>query len=188
MIKLTLAFSLALALAPLGRAQTTLDIEAEMKKALAEPPKSPAQMKEMLAEQDKEEAAEKAGEKAAAQAALSAEGPTVLPPWTPPVPQFTPAGPLSRKMVDGQPRVVLSGTSPMPAEALCDAWDTFKREKFSHERTGSDVNHHVHLRVKYRNGEDNSEVTMEVDRKPGAKVTQVTVSSPLPAPSVPSGQ
>ncbi len=90
---------------------------------------------------------------------------------------------MARQIVDGQARTVWRGTSPLTAEALCDAWDTFKREKFSHERTGSDVNHHVHLSVKYRNGEDNSEVTMEVERKPGEKLTKVTLSSPLPVPA-----
>ena len=77
---------------------------------------------------------------------------------------------------------MLTGTSPLSPEKLCDAWDTFKREKFSHERTGSDINHHVDLFVTFRNGEDNSEVKMEAERKPGAKVTQVTISSPLPVP------
>jgi hypothetical protein len=72
--------------------------------------------------------------------------------------------------------------SPLTPEALCDAWDNFKKDHptFSHERTGSDINHHADLQVTYRNGENNTEVKMEADRKPGEKLTRVTTSSPLP--------
>lgn len=187
----------ALLLAPIGHVfsqDATPNIDEEIAKALAAKPKSASEMKkieaqqkaqlnEMMAENDKEEAAEKAKQKAEAQSALDAKGPVALPDWTPNVPQFTPSGPITRKLVDGQPMTVQSGTSPLSPEALCDAWDTFKRDKFSHERTGSDINHHVDLSVKFRNGEDNTEVKMEAERKPGAKVTQVTISSPLPVPA-----
>jgi antitoxin component of MazEF toxin-antitoxin module len=183
----------ALVLTLPARSQDDVDIDEQIKKAMAAPPKSAAemkemqkkaeaQMKEMTAENDKAEAEQKAKDKAAAQAALKAKGPIALPDWTPQVPQFTPSGPLTRKLVDGQPRTVLTGTSPLPPAALADAWDTFKNPKFSHERTGSDINHHADLLVTYRNSEDNSEVKLEAERKPGAKVTQVTISSPLPIP------
>jgi len=167
------------------------DIDAAMKKAMenANKPASKADMKKLeqqaKAQMDQMEAenkAEEAKQKAAAQAVVDAKGPTSFPDWTPPVPQFAPAGPPARKLVDGEPKVIQTGTSPLSPEALCDEWDKFKNEKFSHERGGSEINHSADLYVSYRNGEDNATVRLEAERKAGAKVTHVTISSPLPAP------
>src|SRR5437016_9944679 len=168
------------------------DIDAAMKKAMenANKPASNADMKKLeqqaKAQMDQMEAenkAEEAKQKAAAQAVVDAKGPTSFPDWTPPVPQFAPAGPPARKLVDGEPKVIQTGTSPLSPEALCDAWDKFKNEKFSHERGGSEINHNTDLYVSYRNSEDNATVRLEAERKAGAKVTHVTISSPLPVPS-----
>src|SRR5437016_10254239 len=163
------------------------DIDAAMKKAMenANKPASKADMKKLEqqanAQMDQMEAANKAEEakqKAAAQAVVDAKGPTAFPDWTPQVPQFTPSGPPARKLVDGEPKVVQSGTSSLSPEALCDAWDKFADPKFSHERGGSEINHSADLYVSFRNSEDNTEVKMEAERKAGAKVTRVTISSP----------
>jgi hypothetical protein len=135
-------------------------------------------LKELNDENDKEEAKKKA----AAKAAVDAKGPATLPDWTPKVPQFTPSGPATRKLVEGQPRIVLTGTSPLTPDALADAWDKFKNPKFSHERGGSKLNNNVDLYVTYSNNDDGTEVKMEAERKAGAKITQVTVSSPIPVP------
>src|SRR5438270_2271156 len=168
------------------------DIDAAMKKAMenANKPASKADMKKLeqqaKAQMDQMEAenkAEEAKQKAAAQAVVDAKGPTSFPDWTPPVPQFTPSGPPARKLVDGEPKVIQIGTSPLSPEALCDAWDKFSNPKFSHERTGSEINHSADLFVSFRNGEDGTAVKMEAERKAGAKVTHVTISSPLPVPS-----
>ena len=168
------------------------DIDAAMKKAMenANKPASKADMKKLeqqaKAQTDQMEAenkAEEAKRKAAMQAVVDVKGPVSLPDWTPQVPQFTPSGPPARKLVDGEPKVVQIGTSPLSPEALCDAWDKFSNPKFSHERTGSEINHSADLFVSFRNGEDNTEVKMEAERKAGAKVTHVTISSPLPVPS-----
>lgn len=198
-IRFALLFAITAAFAPIVLSQNSEDpampnIDEEMKKALSAKPKSAAEMKKMqeqaeahskrmIEENDREEAAENAKRKAAMEAALSSKKPTALPDWTPAVPQFTPSGAITRKMIDGEPRIVLSGTSPLTPEALCDAWDAFKNDhpKFGHERTGSVMNHHSDLYVTYRNSEDNSQVRMEADRKPGDKITQVTISSPLMA-------
>ena len=167
------------------------DIDAAMKKAMenANKPASKADMKKLeqqaKAQMDQMEAenkAEEAKQKAAAQAVVDAKGPTSFPDWTPPVPQFAPSGPPARKLVDGEPKVIQTGTSPLSPEALCDAWDKFKNPKFSHERGGSEINRNADLYVSFRNSEDNTEVKMEAERKAGAKVTHVTISSPLPAP------
>jgi len=168
------------------------DIDAQIKKAMenANKPASKADMNKVeehaKAQIDQAEAQTKADEakqKAAAQAVVDAPGPTSLPNWTPEVPQFTPSGPPVRKVVDGQPMVIVTGTSPLSAEALCDAWDKFSNPKFSHERTGSELNHNADLFVSFRNSEDGTQVKMEAERKAGAKITHVTLSSPLPMPS-----
>jgi hypothetical protein len=168
------------------------DIDAAMKKAMenANKPASKADMKKLeqqaKAQSDQMEAenkAEEAKQKAAAQAVVDVKGAVSLPEWTPQVPQFTPSGPPARKLVDGEPKVIQTGTSPLSPEALCDAWDKFSNPKFSHERTGSEINHSADLFVSFRNGEDGSAVRLEAERKAGAKVTHVTISSPLPVPS-----
>ena len=168
------------------------DIDAQIKKAMEDvnKPVSRADMKKLeqqaKAQSDQMEAenkAEEAKQKAAAQAVVDAKGPTSFPDWTPQVPQFTPSGPPARKLVDGEPKVIQIGTSPLSPEALCDAWDKFSNPKFSHERTGSEINHSADLFVTFRNGEDGSAVRLEAERKAGAKVTHVTISSPLPVPS-----
>src|ERR1700724_3648138 len=156
------------------------DIDAQIKKAMADVNK-PAAKKADMEKMEREK-------KAAAQAVVDAKGPTSFPDWTPQVPQFTPSGPPARKLVEGVPKVIQTGTSPLSPEALCDAWDKFKNPKFSHERTGSEMNHSADLFVSYRNGEDNTEVKMEAERKAGAKVTHVTISSPLPVPSPAAAQ
>lgn len=174
------------------------DIDAQIKKAMADVNKPAAknpnmekmerETKAQIAQAEAENKAEEATKKAAAQAVVDAKGPTSFPDWTPQVPQFTPSGPPARKLVEGEPKVIQVGTSPLSPEALCDAWDKFKNPKFSHERTGSEMNHSADLFVSYRNGEDNTEVKMEAERKAGAKVTHVTISSPLPVPSPAAAQ
>src|SRR6266568_8655200 len=189
--RLFLLVALALITTTPGFAQDD-DIDAQIKKAMenANNPASKADMKKLeqqaKAQNDQMEAENKADEakqKAAAQAVVDVKGPVSLPDWTPQVPQFTPSGPPARKLVDGEPKVIQIGTSPLSPEALCDAWDKFSNPKFSHERTGSEINHSADLFVSFRNGEDGSAVRLEAERKAGAKVTHVTISSPLPLPS-----
>ena len=172
------------------------DIDAAIKKAMenANKPASKETMnkleqeaKAQINQAEAENKADEAKQKAAAQAVVDVKGPVSFPAWTPEVPQFTPSGSPVRKLVDGEPKVIQTGTSPLSPEALCDAWDKFANPKFSHERGGSEINHNADLYVSYRNSEDNAAVKMEAERKAGAKVTHVTISSPLPVP-VPAGQ
>jgi hypothetical protein len=169
------------------------DIDAQIKKAMenankpaAKKPDMERMERETKAQIDQAEAenkAEEAKQKAAAQAVVDVKGPVSLPDWTPQVPQFTPSGPPARKLVDGEPKIVVTGISPLPPAVLADAWDKFANPKFSHERTGSEINHSADLFVSFRNSEDNTAVRLEAERKAGAKVTRVTISSPLPLPS-----
>jgi len=190
--RLFLFAALAVITTAFGSAQDD-DIDAAIKKAMANPNKpaaSKADMKKLeqqaKAQMDQMEAENKADEakqKAAVQAVVDAKGPTSFPDWAPQVPQFTPSGPPARKLVDGEPKVIQTGTSTLSPEALCDAWDKFANPKFSHERGGSEVNHNADLYVSFRNGEDNATVKLEAERKAGGKVTHVTISSPLPVPA-----
>src|SRR5204862_2505956 len=102
------------------------DIDAAMKKAMenANKPASKADMKKLeqqaKAQMDQMEAENKAEEskqKAAAQAVVDAKDPPSFPGWMPQVPQFAPAGPPARKLVDGEPKIIQSGTSPLSPEA-----------------------------------------------------------------------
>src|SRR5438876_8215395 len=146
------------------------EIDAAMKKAMenANKPASKADMKKLeqqamadIAKAEAENKTEEAKQKAVAQAVVDAKDPTAFPDWTPQVPQFTPSGPPARKLVDGEPKIIVTGTSPLPPAALADAWDKFSNPKFSHERTGSEINHSADLFVSFRNGEDNTEVKLE---------------------------
>jgi hypothetical protein len=191
--RLFLLAALALITTTPGFAQEDNDIDAAMKKAMEDVNKPAAKKPDMekmeretkaqIDQAEAEQKAEEAKQKAAMQAVVDVKGPVSLPDWTPQVPQFTPSGPPARRLIDGEPEVIQIGTSPLSPEALCDAWDKFSNPKFSHERTGSEINHSADLFVSFRNGEDNTEVKMEAERKAGAKVTHVTISSPLPVPS-----
>ena len=169
------------------------DIDAAIKKAMANPNKPAAskadmkkleqQAKAQMDQMEAENKAEEAKQKAAAQAVVDAKGPTSFPDWTPAVPQFMPSGPPARKLVDGEPKIIQTGTSSLSPEALCDAWDKFANSSFSHERGGSEINHNADLYVSFRKNDDNATVRLEAERKAGAKVTHVTISSPLAVPS-----
>jgi hypothetical protein len=190
--RLFLLAALALITTTPGFAQDD-DIDAQIKKAMEDANKPAAkkpdlkkleqQAKAQSDQMEAENKAEEAKQKAAMQAVVDVKGPVSLPDWTPQVPQFTPSGPPARKLVDGEPKIIVTGTSPLPPEALCDAWDKFSNPKFSHERTGSEINHSADLSVTFRNGEDGTAVRLEAERKAGAKITHVTISSPLPLPS-----
>jgi hypothetical protein len=199
MLRLFLCLALALISSTRGFAQDKdidAEIDAQMKAAMenANKPAKKADMDKMereakaqIDQAETENKAEEAKHKAAMQALVDAKGPVSLPDWTPQVPEFTPSGPASRKLVDGEPKIVVTGTSPVAPAALADAWDKFKSPKFSHERTGSEMNHSADLFVTFRNGEDGSEVKLEAERKAGAKVTHVTISSPLKVPAAAGG-
>lgn len=105
-------------------------------------------------------------------------------PGRPKVPEFTPAGPLAKKIVDGAPKIVQIGTSPLTPVALADAWEKFKNNKYSLSRLDSNINGTITQTVTYRDLDDaTQEVTMEAKREPREKITRVTISSPLPTPA-----
>ena len=80
-------------------------------------------MKKQFEEVDKEVAKEKT----ALQKQLEAPGPVALPDWTPKIPQFKPAGPVSKKIVGDEVDIVQTGTSPLRPAELGDSWERSDR-------------------------------------------------------------
>lgn len=178
----------AITSAPLTNAQ---DSDKQVDEALRQASEAAAKMgmkmpdvKKMMEEDAKEEAKEEAKAKAKVQKAISAPGPVAFPDWTPKIPEFTPAGPATKKMVDNKPQLVQTGTSPLTPVALADAWEKFKNDKYSLGRLNSNINGTITQTVSYRDLDDpNQEVTMEAKREPREKITRVTLSAPLPMPA-----
>ena len=170
---------------PFLRAQTT-DMEGD--DAIQEATESAKKMgvkmpdvKKQLEEVDKEEAKEKA----ALQKQLEAPGPVTLPDWTPKVPEFKPAGPVSKKIVGDEVDIIQTGTSPLTPAELGDSWEGAKGDKVNSSRTNGSYNDTkvVTIYLSSRQGPLQS-VVLEARRALGDKITQVTVSSPLPKPVV----
>jgi len=119
---------------PFLRAQ---DTDKEVDDAIQEATESAKKMglkmpdvKKQLEEVDKEEAKEKA----ALQKQLEAPGPVALPDWTPKVPQFKPAGPVSKKIVGDEVDIIQTGTSPRqePLQSVVLEASRAPEEKITH--------------------------------------------------------
>jgi hypothetical protein len=137
-------------------------------------------VKKMMEEDEKEEAKAKAK----VQAVVSAPGPIAFPAWIPKVPDFTPAGPLTKKVIDDVPKIVQTGTSPRTPAELGDAWEATKLDKaVSRGRNNSNINDTKTVII-YLSTQDDppQEVRMEATRAPSEKITRVTITSPLPVP------
>ena len=177
---LPFVFPFALVLARLANAQDTdKETEAALRQASEAAKKMGIEMpnvKKMMEEDAKEEAK--------VQAAISAPGPVAFPNWTPKIPEFTPAGPAAKKVVDDVPQIVQTGTSPLSPGALADAWEEFKNDKYQFSRMRSNINKTITQTVTFRELEDpHQEVTMEATREPREEITHVTLSASLPTPA-----
>lgn len=107
--------------------------------------------------------------------------PPTLPEWTPPVPQFKPDGPVSRKKVDGEEKIAQTGTSPLTPAELGNSWETAKTGEFMRLRNNLTVNDQVIVKVTLADYyEPKEEVHMEAVRGPKEKITHITIYSPLP--------
>ncbi len=93
-------------------------------------------VKKQIEEVNKEEAKEKA----ALQKQLEAPRPVALPDWTPKVPQFKPAGPVSKKIVGDEVDIIQTGTSPLTPAELGDNWEAAKGDKLNSSRTNGSYN------------------------------------------------
>jgi len=182
----TLSVAAALIVAPLAYAQDK-ETEEQIREATEAAKKMGVQMpdvKKMMEEDAQEEAKEKEKAKTNVQAALNAPGPVAFPDWTPKIPEFTPAGPIAKKVVDDVPQIVQTGTSPLSPIALADAWEKFKNDKYQFSRMKSNINQTITQTVTFRELEEtHQEVTMEATRAPLEDITHVTLSAPLPTPA-----
>jgi len=182
MVWLTLV---ALGLSPLLRAQDSDDeLSSALKQANEAAKKMQMKMpdvKKIMEENDKEEAKEKA----AKQAVVDAPGPAKLPVWTPKVPQFTPAGPVAKELVEGEPAVVEKGTSPLTPAELGDAWEkAVVNQQINHSRNNMTINGAITVILYlHARSESPEEVRLEARRDPGEKISRVMVISPLPVPA-----
>lgn len=181
-------FLLALIATRLVNAQDTdKETEAALRQASEAAKKMGMEMpdvKKVMAEEAQEEAKEEAKAKAKVQAAMSAPGPVAFPSWTPKTPQFTPTGPVAKKVIDDEAQLVQTGTSPLTPVALADAWEKIPHDKYQFSRLRSNINDTITQTVTFRELEEpHQEVTMKATRKPRETVTHVTLSSPLPTPA-----
>ena len=138
-------------------------------------------VKKQLEEVDKEEAKEKA----ALQKQLEAPGPVALPDWTPKVPQFKPAGPVSKKIVNDEVNMIQTGTSPLTPAELGDGWEAAEGDKLNSSRTNGSYNDTKVVTIYLSTRQEPLQsVVLEAKRSPEDKITHVTISSPLPKPEV----
>ncbi len=111
--------------------------------------------------------------------------PPTLPEWTPPVPQFKPDGPVSRKKVDGEEKIAQTGTSPLTPAELANSWETAKTAEFMRSRNNLSVNGKIIVKVTLADYyEPKEEVHLEAVRGPKEKITHVTIYSPFPKTAV----
>ena len=138
-------------------------------------------VKKQMEEVDKEEAKEKA----ALQKQLEAPGRVALPDWTPEVPQFKPAGPAIKNVVDDEVDIIMTGTSPLTPAELGDSWEAAKGDKLNSSRTNGSYNDTKVVTIYLSTREEPlQKVILEATRAPEEKITHVTISSPLPKPEV----
>ncbi|MGI9088165.1 MAG: hypothetical protein ACR2HH_10575 [Chthoniobacterales bacterium] len=94
-------------------------------------------------------------------------------------------GPATRKIIDEQVYIVVTGTSTLTPAQTGDAWEKEKTEKITIGRNNNIFNDlkHVIIYVHPRDSFE-QEVRMEAERKDDEKVARVKISSPLPKPDV----
>jgi hypothetical protein len=175
------------------------DMQKETEKIQQENP-TPAGKKKTMAEMQAESKAELARmeaqekkEKEQLQAALKKQlvepGPTTLPEWTPKTPQFTATSPLTKRIVDDEVKIIQTGTSTLTPKELADGWEAAAAAtgKLNHGRNNTNINGNL-TTITYLSTRTDpvQKVEMEANRAPEKKISQVTISSPLPKPEIAS--
>jgi hypothetical protein len=151
------------------------------KKTIAE---MQAEAKEEMARQEQEEKEEKANLQAALKKQLAEPGPVALPDWTPPTPQFKAAGSPTKKIVDDEVKIVVTGTSPLTPEELADGWEAAVADKkVNHVRNNISSNGNLTVIMFLSTRTDPvQKVELDARRAPGEKISRVEISSPLSKP------
>jgi hypothetical protein len=142
------------------------------------------QADEIQAEQKQEEQKEKAALQNQLEKQLAAPDPVALPDWTPATPQFRATGSVTKKVVDGEVRVIQTGTSPQTPQEILDAWEAAVADKplnHFHNNSRSNGDAHTGLDVSTRT-DPVQKVRLEASRDSGEKITRVTIALRLPKP------
>ena len=152
------------------------------KKTIAE---MQAEAKEEMARQEQEEKQEKAKLQAALKKQLEAPGPVALPDWTPTTPQFKAAGSPTRKIVDDEVKIIMTGTSSLTPKELADGWEAAATaaNNLNHVRNNISSNGNLTTIMFLSTRTDPvQKVELDARRAPGEKISRVEISSPLPKP------
>jgi hypothetical protein len=156
----------------------------DAKKKLAE---MEAESKAELARQEKEEKEQKEKLQAALKKQLAEPGPAALPDWTPATPQFTPSGPLTKRIVDDEVRIIQTGSSTLTPKELADNWEAAATAagNLNHVRNNISSNANITTIMFLSTRTDPvQKVEMDARRAPGEKSSRVEISSPLPKPEI----
>ena len=110
-----------------------------------------------------------------------------LPDWTPPTPEFNPAGKPAKKIVDDEVKIVQTGTSSVTPEKIADSWQAAANaaNNLNQSLNKMSVNGKI-TRILFLSTrtDPRQEVELEASREPDSKITQVQISSPLPKPDI----
>ncbi len=205
---LTMLLSICFLFSPLLRAQEDETNDSDLKKMLKEAeemqkeaegmqktnPPAPgkkktlaelqAEAKAEAARQEQEEKEEKAKLQAALQKQLKAPGPVALPNWTPATPQFHQTASPTKKIVDDEVRIVMTGTSTLTPDELGEVWvAAIADRKINHilNTNTSNGDKSITLFLDTREG-PREKLRMHASRPQKAKITEVEIASPLPKP------
>jgi hypothetical protein len=156
------------------------------KKTMAE---MQVESKAELARMEAQEKKEKEELQVALKKQLAEPGPTALPDWTPKTPQFTATGPVVKKIVDDEVRIIQTGTSTLTPKELADGWEAAAAatNKLNHVRNNITSNGNLTTIMFLSTRTDPvQKVELEARRAPEEKISRVEISSPLPKPEIAS--
>lgn len=137
--------------------------------------------------QEKEEKLENQKLQAALKQQLDAPGKVSLPDWTPATPQLKVAGPAVKKIVGDEVRVIQTGTTSIAPKEVADSWEAAATASTNLNRGRNNISSNGTITtIMFLSTRTNpvQEVKMEAKRAPNERVTQITISSPLPKPVI----
>lgn len=141
------------------------------------------QADEVLAKEKEDEEKEKADLKKRLEKQM-AEAPSKFPEWLPATPEFKATSSPEKKVVDDEVKLVQTGTSSVQPRQILAAWEKAVADKpLNHFNNDISVNDTITTRLDISSRADPTQrVVLEARRAPDEKITQVTISSPMPKP------
>ncbi|MGH8101651.1 MAG: hypothetical protein ACREIW_10160 [Chthoniobacterales bacterium] len=146
-----------------------------------------ADAKAEAARQEKEEDLENQKLQAALKQQFDAPGKVSLPDWTPATPQLKVAGAAVKKIVGDEVRVIQTGTTSLAPKEVADSWEAAATAASNLNRGRNNISSNgtiTTIMFLSTRTDPVQEVKMEAKRAPDEKVTQITISSPLPKPVI----